>query len=451
MIPTRIFRGGSQIRESLLRRRPLGSPSLGVETRTLLRRAYDTKLSPEQFVETVFRKLAAHGDRELHRLSEILDSAPAVELEVSRDSISSALDEISPELRNDLETVAGRIRSFHERTVPESWFDERLGLGQRINPINTVGIYAPGGKASYPSSILMTAIPAAVAGVNEIVMCIPPGDDGRPSRVSLAAAALAGVDRVFCAGGAQAIAAMALGTETIPKVDKISGPGNLFVVLAMRKAFGMVGISLLPGPTETLIIADANAGARHVAADLLAQAEHDELASPLLLTDSDELAGEVQSRLGQDLAELPRSAIAAESLRTLGGIGVVATLDEAVELANEYAPEHLCLLVDDPRSLARKVRNAGGVFLGRSSPEVIGDYAAGPSHVMPVGGTAAFASPLNVGDFVKITSIFDIPEGDSERLAEISARLARVEGLEGHARAGDLRAGVPTQPALDGA
>ena len=451
MTPTRIFRGDSEVRESLLRRRPLGSPSLGVETRTLLRRAYDVELSPEQFVETVFREVAARGDRELSRLSAILDGAPAVELEVSRDSISSALDEISPELRNDLETVAERIRSFHERTVPESWFDERLGLGQRINPIDKVGIYAPGGRASYPSSILMSALPAAVAGVNEIAMCIPPGDDGRPSRVSLAAARIAGVDRVFCVGGAQAIAAMALGTETVPKVDKIAGPGNLFVVLALRRAFGMVGVSLLPGPTETLIIADANAGAGHVAADLIAQAEHDELASPLLLTDSDELAEEVRSRLAQDLGELPRRAIAAESLRTLGGIGVVDTLDEAVELANEYAPEHLCLLVDDPRSLARKVRNAGGVFLGRSSPEVIGDYAAGPSHVMPVGGTAAFASPLNVDDFVKITSVFDIPDRDSKRLAEVSARLARVEGLEGHARAADLRAGVAAQPALDGA
>ena len=451
MTPTRIFRGTSEVRKSLLRRRPLGSPSLGMETQALLRRAYDAELSPEQFVETVFREVAANGDRELHRLSGILDGTPAVELEVSSDLISSALDGISRELRNDLETAAGRIRSFHERTIPESWFDEQTGLGQRINPISKVGIYAPGGRASYPSSILMSAIPAAVAGVSEIVMCVPPGDDGRPSRVSLAAAAVAGMDRVFCSGGAQAIAAMALGTETIPKVDKIAGPGNLFVVLALRRAFGMVGVSLLPGPTETLIIADKHAGAEHVAADLLAQAEHDELASPLLLTDSYELAEEVQSRLVDDLADLPLRAIAAESLRTLGGIGVVDTLDEAVELANEYAPEHLCLLVEEPRSLARKVRNAGGVFLGRSSPEVVGDYAAGPSHVMPVGGTAAFASPLNVGDFVKITSVFDIPDRDSKHLAEVSARLARVEGLEGHARAADLRAGVAAQPALDGA
>ena len=254
----------------------------------------------------------------------------------------------------------------------------------------------------------MTAIPAAVAGVSEIVMCTPPGDDGRPSKVSLAAAGIAGVDRVFCAGGAQAIAAMAFGTATIPKVDKIAGPGNVFVVLAMRKAFGTVGISMLPGPTETLIIADATADARHVAADLIAQAEHDALASPLFLTDSEELAEEVQSCLARDLDGLPRRAIAVESLRALGGIGIVATLDEAAELSNEYAPEHLCLLVKDPHLFARKLRNAGGLFLGSSSPEVIGDYAAGPSHVMPVGGTAAFASPLNVGDFLKITSIFEI-------------------------------------------
>ena len=449
MTPTRVFRGASQIRESLLRRRPLGSPSLGAETKARLRRAYDSDLSPEQFVDTVFLEVADRGDDELRRLSEILDGTPTVDLEITGDSISRALDQTSRELRNDLETVAKRIRDFHERTIPKSWFDERLGLGQQINPIDTVGIYAPGASASYPSSILMTAIPAAVAGVNQIVLCTPPSDGGLPSNVSLAAAGIAGVDRMFCVGGAQAIAAMALATATIPKVNKIAGPGNLFVVLAMRKAFGMVGISVLPGPSETLIIADASADPRHVAADLIAQAEHDELASALLLTDSEELAQQVQSWLERDLARLPRSAIAAESLRSLGGIGVVATLDDATDLSNEYAPEHLCLLVDDPNSVARKISNAGGVFLRGSTPEVIGDYAAGPSHVMPVGGTAAFSSPLNVGDFVKITSIFDIPDRESRNLAEISARLARVEGLEGHARAADLRAGIAAKSARD--
>ena len=439
MTATRVFRGAAAVRESLLRRRPLGVADLGPDSNDRLRRAYGVDLTPEDFVDRVFKEVADGGDREIARLTRAIDGVEPATLEVPSDELRRAYGAAEAELLDDLETAAKRIRQFHERTKPNSWFDDRLGLGQQITPIERVGIYAPGGTAAYPSSILMTVIPAVVAGVGEIIMCTPPGPSGLPASVTLAAASIAGVSRVFAVGGAQAVAGMTLGTETIPKVDKIAGPGNVFVVLAMRKAFGTVGVSLLPGPTETLIIADGVADPEQVAADMLAQAEHDVLASPLLLTDSADLAQEVLKELDRQLPSLPRKRIAAESLRTLGGVGTVSNLDEAADLANEYAPEHLCLLVSDPTSLARKIRNAGGVFLGRGSPEVLGDYVAGPSHVMPVAGTARFASPLNVGDFMKITSVFNLPGDECENLAVVAARLARAEGLEAHARAADLR------------
>ena len=383
----------------------------------------------------MFKEVADGGDREIARLTEALDGVAPVTLEVQSDELRNAHRAAEPELLDDLETAAKRIRAFHERTKPNSWFDDRLGVGQKITPIERVGMYAPGGTAAYPSSILMTAIPAVVAGAGEIIMCTPPGPSGLPATVTLAAASIAGVDRVFAVGGAQAIAAMTLGTEPIPKVDKIAGPGNLFVVLAMRKAFGTVGVSLLPGPTETLIIADGAADPEQVSADMLAQAEHDVLASPLVLTDSDDLAQNVLKELERQLTSLPRKRIAAESLRTLGGVGIVANLAEAADLANEYAPEHLCLVVSNPTALARKIRNAGGIFLGQGSPEVLGDYVAGPSHVMPVAGTAKFASPLNVGDFMKITSVFDLPGGECESLAGVAAPPC-TGGGSGGARTG---------------
>jgi histidinol dehydrogenase len=317
-----------------------------------------------------------------------------------------------------------------------SWFETSPEgiLGQLVRPIERVGIYAPGGTAVYPSSLLMTAVPARVAGVAEVIVCSPP-HDGAVSDLILAAAHVAGVDRVFQIGGAQAIAAMAYGTETVPHVDKIYGPGNIFVVLAKQKLYGVAAIDALPGPTETLLVADDSADAVLVAADLLAQAEHDPMASAILLTDSQELADRVGVQLEKQLAELDRSVIAGQSLQANGLIGIVPDLATAVELANAYAPEHLCLLTRSPWDLVPLVKNAGGLFIGEDSPEALGDYTTGPSHVMPTGGSARFFSPVHLNDFVKVINVAAANRTALRRLGPATIALARAEGLTGHARA----------------
>ena len=314
-------------------------------------------------------------------------------------------------------------------------------LGQLIRPIERVGLYIPGGTAPLPSTVLMSAVPAKVAGVKEIVLAIPPQRGiGEVAPIILAAAAIVGVDEVYAIGGAQAIGALAYGTESIRPVDKIFGPGNLFVTLAKKQVFGLVGIDGLAGPTETLVIADDSANPAWVAADLLAQAEHDVLASAILLTPSKQLAEAVQVEVGKQLESLPRAETVAQSLQNRGGIVLTRDLDEALELSNAYAPEHLCLSVREPLAWSRKVNAAGGIFLGEYSFEVLGDYIAGPSHVMPTGGTARFASPLNVLDFVKIISLVGLEESTGRALSGPAAVLARAEGLEAHARSADKRA-----------
>jgi histidinol dehydrogenase len=312
-------------------------------------------------------------------------------------------------------------------------------VGQLVRPLARVGVYVPGGTAPLPSSLLMAAIPARVAGVREIVCCTPPGRDGSVSDLVLAAAHRAGVDALFMLGGAQAIAAMAFGTETIGGVDKIVGAGGLFVTLAKRQVFGRVGIDGFYGPTETLVIADDSADPAWVAADLLAQAEHDVLASPLLVTPSADLADRVQAELAAQLENLGRAEIAAAALRGRGGIVLARDLEEAVELSNAYAPEHLCLLVREPWSLVGQIQNAGGVFVGEYSFEVLGDYVAGPSHVMPTEGSARYASPLSVADFVKRISLVALSAGAGTRLSAPAAELARGEGLTAHAAAAGKR------------
>jgi histidinol dehydrogenase len=310
-------------------------------------------------------------------------------------------------------------------------------LGQIVAPLRRVGLYAPGGAAPLPSSLLMAAIPARVAGVEEILVCSPPQRaTGLPAEVVLAAAHVAGVDRVFALGGAQAIAALAYGTERVPQVDKVAGPGNLFVVLAKRAVYGVVGIEALPGPTETLLIADQSASPRYAAADLLAQAEH-VLASAIMLTPSRALAEATQAEVASQLEALPEpnARDAAEAVEHRGGIVLVPGLDAAFDLANDYAPEHLCLLLADPWPYVGRVRNAGGVFLGERSFEVLGDYIAGPSHIMPTGGTARYASPVNVDDFRKIISLVGLNEAALRRIGPVAARLAEAEGLAAHAAA----------------
>jgi len=345
------------------------------------------------------------------------------------------------EQRAALELAARRIADFHRKQPMDSWMDAGPDgtLGQIIRPIERVGVYVPGGTAPLPSSLLMAAIPARVAGVEQIVVCTPPGRDGAVHDLILAAAHVAGVDRLFALGGAQAVAALAYGTESVPRVDKIVGAGGLFVTLAKRQVIGSVGIDGFYGPTETLVIADETADPAWAAADLLAQAEHDVLASPLLLTPSRELAVAVADHLARQLAGLSRRDIAAAALADRGGIVITADLAEAVELANAYAPEHLCLLVADPWAWVGRIRNAGGIFVGEHSFEVLGDYVAGPSHVMPTEGSARYASPLSVADFVKRISLVALNAEAGARLSAPAAVLARGEGLTAHAAAADFR------------
>ena len=351
------------------------------------------------------------------------------------------------DLLNALELSARRIEDFHRATMRRSWVDLESGLGELVTPIERVGIYAPGGTASYPSTVLMTAIPARVAGVREVLLATPgrsrttANSTGRddPAPAVLAAAKLAGVDRVFRVGGVQAIGALAFGTETVPKVDKICGPGNIFVTLAKKLVYGQVDIDGLYGPTETVVIADETADPVYCAADLLAQAEHDALASPILITTSLSLVGDVEGELDIQLSSLERGEMAGVSIERQGKAILVDTLDEALELANGIAPEHLCMMVRDPWAWVGKVKNAGGVFLGPFSPEVMGDYVAGPSHVMPTGGTARFSSALSVHHFLKTMPVVGLKREEYRHLAEAAAVIARAEGLTGHARAVEVR------------
>jgi histidinol dehydrogenase len=357
-------------------------------------------------------------------------------LAVSAAEIETAYQSIDPKVRDALHFAAGRIREFHQKQPSQSWLDWRPSggaLGQIIRPLERVGVYAPGGTAPLPSTLLMCAVTARAAGVEQLIVSTPSGSTNTIDPTMLAAAKVAGVDEVYRLGGAQAIAAMAYGLKSLPKVDKIVGPGNIFVVLAKRQVYGLVDIDGLPGPTETLVIADAGANPGVVAADLLAQAEHDVLASAILVTPSRELAEAVQVEIGKQIEELSRSNIIAESLQHQGGAVICADLHEAVELNNLYGPEHLCLHVKDPWVLAGKVKNAGGIFLGEHAYEVLGDYTAGPTHVMPTMGTARFASPLNVRDFTKVISVFGLDAGEAAAIAPAAQVLAEAEGLDAHA------------------
>ena len=433
-----------EARQTILQRRPLGEAHLPVHVRAAIRKVFGADLSAEQVVEEIINRVQSSGDRALLDLTERIDGVRLSSLEVAKETISEAYSMVDGDLVDALRMAAERIQRFHSKSIPQSWLDwsSEGALGQMIRPLERVGLYSPGGTADYPSTILMQAIPAKAAGVRQVLLASPPRENGVPSPLTLVAADIAQVDRVFAVGGAQAIAAFAYGTETIPRVDKILGPGNVFVALAKRRVFGSVGIDQLAGPTETVIVADESARADFVAADLLAQAEHDPMASAILITNSVTLARRVQEEISDQLGGLPRSGIAAESLRTNGGIVVVGSVLEAVEVANEYAPEHLCLLVADGASYLGYVRNAGGVFVGEYSPEVVGDYIAGPSHVMPTGGTARFSSPVNVLDFLKVTSVVALNRDASIALGSVAATIADAEGLSGHARAIRARMGT---------
>jgi len=412
------------------------SPSLTQRVKEI----FGAEISPEQAVKQIIDEVRSRGDAALFDYTLKIDGVELASFEVDRRQIKNAYRKVDRELVSALELAAERIRSFYAREKDNLGSEViGMGLGLLIRPLERVGVYAPGGTASYPSTVLMTAIPAKAAGVKEVILVTPPQRQRRISPPTLVAADIAGVDRVFCVGGAQAIAALAFGTESVPRVDKICGPGNIFVILAKKLVYGVVDIDGLPGPSEVLIIADEKANPEYCAADLLAQAEHDTLASAILVTTSRQLAEEVNREVEKQLQSLERKAIAAESLASRGMIITVSSVDEAIELANIYAPEHLCLMMDNAASCVSKISNAGCVVIGKDSTVVLGDYVAGPSHVLPTGGTARFGSPLNITDFIKFTSLIDIDGVGLRQLGWAASVIARAEGLEAHARAIERR------------
>jgi len=433
-----LFTDPSQARRRVLGQCGREPVELPPSVRAIIRCVFGADLTPDEVAARILADVRQRGDEAVLEYTCRIDGVEVERLAVGEAEIQAAWDAAPTELRRALELAVERVRAFHQRQPRLSWMDWREdggALGQMVRPLERVGVYAPGGRAPYPSSLIMAAVPARVAGVKEILVVTPPRRDGTVTPAILAAARIAGADQVFRIGGAQAIAALTYGTESVPRVDKIVGPGNVFVIAAKRQAFGEVGIDQLPGPTETMLIADEGANPAWVAADLLAQAEHDPLASALLLTPSLELAQAVWEEVERQITSLSRREVIAQSLARQGGIIVVRDLDQAVELANEYAPEHLCLLTRDPWTLVGRIENAGGIFVGEHASEALGDYVVGPSHIMPTRGTARFSSPLNVWDFVKITSIFAPSAGESQRLAETGITLAEAEGFTAHAEA----------------
>ena len=405
-----------------------------------LRRLEDSGV--EEIVRGILADVAQNGDFALYAYAKKFDRAELTTLEVSQAELDDALLSIPSELLDAMQTAAENIRAFHSMQLREGFRLERpngVYMGQKITPIEKVGLYIPGGTASYPSTVFMNAIPAKLAGCSLVVMVSPPNESGKIPAPILAAAKLAGVDRVFLAGGAQAIAALAYGTETVPKVDKIVGPGNAFVAEAKRQVFGRVAIDMIAGPSEILVVADETANPAFVAADLLSQAEHDALSSAVLITDNMVLAEKVSAEVERQLVSLPREAIARASIETNGKIIVTSDLLCAIDVSNELAPEHLELCVKEPERYLAYVKNAGSVFLGNDCPESLGDYLAGPNHTLPTSGTARFSSPLGVDDFVKKTQYTFFSRAALGELADKIAVFARAEGLEAHARAALIR------------
>lgn len=426
--------------------RRLATRSAGFEAALASLLAFESAqdASVDSAVAGILAAVRAEGDAALVRFTARFDRwtpASAAALSVSAEAARAALDRIAPEAGQALRTAAERIRAFHERQHLASWqVEEGDGtvLGQQVTPLDRVGLYVPGGKAAYPSSVLMNAVAAKVAGVGELVMVVPTPDGAINDHV-LAAASLAGVDRIFRIGGAQAVGALAFGTQTVPAVDKIVGPGNAFVAAAKRQVFGRVGIDMVAGPSEILVVADATANPEWVAMDLFSQAEHDEVAQAILLTPDASLADRVAAAIARLLPTMPRRDIIAASLASRGAIIVVRDLHEACELANRIAPEHLELAVQDPEALLPRIRHAGAIFLGHHTSESLGDYCAGPNHVLPTSRTARFSSPLGVYDFQKRTSLIRVSPAAAARLGRTASVLARAEGLEAHARSAELR------------
>ncbi len=412
------------------------------EVQALVDRCSVDFLTQDETVCTILEAVKQDRDEALLKFTNQFDRTDyqLSDLEVRSEDIQEAYNQVTLDELEAMKLAADNIQRFHEKQVQESWEykEGEVYLGQVVRPLAIVGIYVPGGKASYPSTVLMNAIPARVAGVEQVIMCSPtPGGEVSPH--ALVAADIAGVDRIFKVGGAQAVAAMALGTDTIPRVDKIVGPGNIYVALAKRMVFGLVDIDMIAGPSEILVVADDSARPEFVAADLLSQAEHDEEAVPLLVTPSEPLAQKTLGELEKQKGELKRTAIIEESLRNKCRLIVTASLEEALDLANRIAPEHLELAVENPREAAKRIKNAGAIFLGHYTPEAIGDYMAGPNHVLPTSGTARFSSPLGVYDFIKRTSLITYSREELAKSGKACRTLAEMEGLEAHAKAVQIR------------
>ena len=397
-------------------------------------------------VDDIIAQVRQGGDEVVLKLTQQFDNHPAktfAELEISQEKLKQAFDGLNPTIKQALELAAQRVTSFHERQRQESWtYQDALGntLGQQVTPLDKVGIYVPGGLASYPSSVLMNALPAKVAGVGQIIMVVP-APHGELNPLVLAAAYLAGVDKVFTIGGAQEVAALAYGTNTIPQVDKITGPGNKYVAAAKRAVFGQVGIDMIAGPSEVLVYAEgvANDKADWLAMDLLSQAEHDTVAQAIFVTPSEPLLKKVAQEIEKALADLPKAEIAKAAIANRGALILVKDRAEGIEVINRIAPEHLELSVDDPEAMVKDIRHAGAIFMGRYTPEAIGDYCAGPNHVLPTSGTARFSSPLGVYDFQKKSSIIYCSEQGSQTLAKTADILAVEENLDAHARSARYR------------
>ena len=412
-----------------------------VETKDIFARAVP-EVDVAGVVTEIIDNVRNNGDKALFEYCKKFDKADLTSLTVSEEEIDEAFKSVEPEFIEIIEKAAANIRKFHEKQVRNSFIinDENgIVVGQKVIPVDRAGLYVPGGTAAYPSTVLMDAIPAKIAGVREVVMVTPPSKDGKVNPVILAAAKIAGIDRIFKVGGAQAVAALAYGTETVPKVDKIVGPGNAYVAEAKKQVYGIVSIDMIAGPSEILIVADGKTNARHAAADLLSQAEHDKMASAVLVTDSMELAKAVQAELEVQIPMLLRADIARVSIDNCSKIIVADTLDAAIDIANEIAPEHLELLVDNPFDYLDAIRHAGSIFMGRNCPEALGDYFAGPNHTLPTSGTAKFSSPLSVDDFVKKTQYTYYTRDALNRVAKDVAFFAEKEGLTAHAKSAVIR------------
>ena len=434
-----VIKGIQNAENVLVRIDPLDLDSLPDSVLARTQEAFGEGVTPLQSIHQILDDVRQDGDAAVRRYAKLLDGSDLEDFRVTEEQMAQARNSVSKELRESLELAAQRVRDFHEATMPSDWVDREKGLGELVRPLDRVGLYAPGGSAAYPSTVLMTAVPARVAGVREVILCTPPQRGEVLNPAVIVAAEIAGVDALYQVGGVPAVAAMAYGTASVPKVDKICGPGNIFVSYAKKLVQGSVDIDGVFGPTETIVLADKTANASFCAADLIAQAEHDPLATAILITNSQELVDQVESEVTRMIAEQPRGEVAQVALDRQGRVVLVDSLEEAVDLVNRIAPEHLCLLLDDPWSWVDKIKHAGGLFLGEYSPEVMGDYIAGPSHVMPTGGTARFGSALSVHHFLRTMPVVGLSPSEFQKLGKAAVHIADAEGLSGHASAVQIR------------